>query len=76
MRTAQLVVRFTFAAAHHLPGYDGPCANVHGHTWRDFTEKGGAGKEDDDTMECPRCGGTGRVPRQGEVPSKPCDCGS
>lgn len=24
----------TFDAAHHLPGYDGPCSNVHGHTYR------------------------------------------
>jgi 6-pyruvoyltetrahydropterin/6-carboxytetrahydropterin synthase len=23
----------TFDAAHHLPNYDGPCANVHGHTY-------------------------------------------
>ncbi len=22
-----------FDAAHHLPGYDGPCGNVHGHRW-------------------------------------------
>ena len=21
------------AAAHHLPGYDGPCARPHGHNW-------------------------------------------
>lgn len=25
---------FTFDAAHRLPHYDGPCANMHGHTWR------------------------------------------
>lgn len=24
----------TFDAAHHLVGYKGKCANVHGHTWR------------------------------------------
>ena len=24
---------FHFDAAHHLPGYDGPCGNVHGHRW-------------------------------------------
>jgi 6-pyruvoyltetrahydropterin/6-carboxytetrahydropterin synthase len=23
-----------FSSAHFLPGYDGLCANVHGHTWR------------------------------------------
>lgn len=26
--------RFHFDAAHHLVGYDGKCANVHGHRWR------------------------------------------
>lgn len=25
--------RFTFDAAHYLPGYEGPCKNLHGHTW-------------------------------------------
>ena len=25
---------FRFEAAHHLPGYDGPCANVHGHSYK------------------------------------------
>jgi len=27
-------VEGAFDAAHHLPGYDGKCANVHGHRWR------------------------------------------
>lgn len=26
--------RFRFEAAHRLPHYDGPCARVHGHTYR------------------------------------------
>ena len=25
---------FTFAGAHRLPGYDGKCERLHGHTWR------------------------------------------
>lgn len=25
--------KFTFAAAHYLPHYDGPCFNLHGHEW-------------------------------------------
>jgi len=25
---------FTFDAAHFLPGYDGPCMNMHGHTYQ------------------------------------------
>jgi len=24
----------TFAAAHELPGYNGPCCRLHGHEWR------------------------------------------
>jgi 6-pyruvoyltetrahydropterin/6-carboxytetrahydropterin synthase len=24
----------TFSAAHHLPHYDGPCHDLHGHTWK------------------------------------------
>ena len=26
--------RFSFEAAHHLVGYDGACANVHGHSYK------------------------------------------
>jgi len=26
--------RFEFAAAHHLPGFEGECGEIHGHTWR------------------------------------------
>jgi len=29
----RIVKRFKFDAAHHLPGYDGVCSRVHGHTW-------------------------------------------
>lgn len=25
---------FSFEAAHHLPGYDGDCARVHGHSYK------------------------------------------
>lgn len=32
---------FTFDAAHKLPGYDGLCANLHGHRWTlDITVEG------------------------------------
>ncbi len=24
----------SFSAAHQLPGYDGPCRHLHGHTWK------------------------------------------
>lgn len=39
---------FKFDAAHHLPGYEGPCKNIHGHSFRlevEFT-----GKIQDDGM--------------------------
>lgn len=29
-----VVKEFTFDAAHWLPGYHGPCGNLHGHTYR------------------------------------------
>lgn len=25
---------FSFEAAHHLLGYDGPCSNIHGHSYK------------------------------------------
>lgn len=31
---AMVVKEFTFAAAHWLPGYNGPCRNLHGHEWK------------------------------------------
>jgi 6-pyruvoyltetrahydropterin/6-carboxytetrahydropterin synthase len=27
-------ITLKFDAAHFLPGYKGPCSNLHGHTWR------------------------------------------
>jgi 6-pyruvoyltetrahydropterin/6-carboxytetrahydropterin synthase len=30
----EVVKQFTFDSAHYLPGYDGKCKNMHGHTWR------------------------------------------
>jgi len=34
IRKITVVKEFTFEAAHHLPGYKGPCERVHGHTYR------------------------------------------
>ena len=34
MRLARVCRRFKFDSAHHLPGYNGKCANVHGHSWK------------------------------------------
>jgi len=36
----KLIVRTHFDAAHKLNNYDGPCANVHGHTWHVDVELG------------------------------------
>jgi 6-pyruvoyltetrahydropterin/6-carboxytetrahydropterin synthase len=33
-RTMRLDVEFTFAAAHRLPRYEGPCFRMHGHNYR------------------------------------------
>lgn len=33
MERARVSKKFSFAAAHFLPGYKGKCANMHGHTW-------------------------------------------
>lgn len=30
----ELMVEGTFDAAHQLIGYEGPCENLHGHTWK------------------------------------------
>jgi 6-pyruvoyltetrahydropterin/6-carboxytetrahydropterin synthase len=35
-RRMRLDVEFTFAAAHRLPRYDGPCFRVHGHNYKFF----------------------------------------
>ncbi|HEU4385690.1 MAG TPA: 6-carboxytetrahydropterin synthase QueD [Anaeromyxobacteraceae bacterium] len=35
-RRMQLEVEFHFAAAHHLPRYDGPCRRQHGHNYTFF----------------------------------------
>lgn len=30
----ELMIEDTFASAHQLVGYEGPCENIHGHTWK------------------------------------------
>lgn len=34
MSMFELMVEESFDAAHALRGYEGPCENLHGHTWR------------------------------------------
>lgn len=36
VRRARLEVEFTFAAAHRLPRYEGPCFRQHGHNYKFF----------------------------------------
>lgn len=30
----EIMAEDTFASAHQLKGYEGPCENLHGHTWK------------------------------------------
>jgi len=53
MATLRLTKEFSFEAAHALDGYDGPCREIHGHSYRLFvTVKGTPSKEEGD----PKCG--------------------
>ncbi len=36
----------SFSAAHHLPQYNGPCHNLHGHTWKTVFVMEGPVRED------------------------------
>ena len=41
MAVIRLTKEFSFEAAHALEGYDGPCREIHGHSYRLFvTVKG------------------------------------
>lgn len=41
MSMFEITVRDHIASAHQLHGYDGPCATMHGHTWKiEITVKG------------------------------------
>jgi 6-pyruvoyltetrahydropterin/6-carboxytetrahydropterin synthase len=37
----RITKEFTFEMSHVLPGYDGPCRNVHGHSYRLFVTVAG-----------------------------------
>ena len=34
LRGVTVCKTYSFCGAHHLPGYNGKCANDHGHTWK------------------------------------------
>lgn len=53
MATIRLTKEFSFEAAHALEGYDGPCREIHGHSYRLFvTVKGRPSTVEGD----PKCG--------------------
>ncbi|MDE5694598.1 MAG: 6-carboxytetrahydropterin synthase [Alistipes sp.] len=53
MATIRLTKEFSFEAAHALGGYDGPCREIHGHSYRLFvTVKGTPSEVEGD----PKCG--------------------
>lgn len=53
MATIRLTKEFSFEAAHALDGYDGPCREIHGHSYRLFvTVKGEPLRDAAD----PKCG--------------------
>lgn len=53
MATIRLTKEFSFEAAHALDGYDGPCREIHGHSYRLFvTVKGRPSTAEGD----PECG--------------------
>ena len=46
MKTIRITKEFDFEMAHALEGYDGLCANIHGHSYRLWVTVRGAIKED------------------------------
>lgn len=46
MATIRLTKEFSFEAAHALDGYDGPCREIHGHSYRLFVTVKGQPSED------------------------------
>ncbi len=48
MATIRLTKEFSFEAAHALEGYDGPCREIHGHSYRFFVTVKGSPQVDGD----------------------------
>ena len=52
MATLRLTKEFSFEAAHALGGYDGPCREIHGHSYRLFvTVKGTPSNAENDPKQ-------------------------
>lgn len=47
MTVIRLTKEFSFEAAHALGGYDGPCREIHGHSYRLFVTVKGSPKSDE-----------------------------
>lgn len=52
MTTIRLTKEFSFEAAHALDGYDGPCREIHGHSYRLFVTVKGTPAEDEADPKC------------------------
>lgn len=52
MATIRLTKEFSFEAAHALDGYDGPCREIHGHSYRLFVTVKGHPVEDPSDPKC------------------------
>lgn len=53
MTVIRLTKEFSFEAAHALEGYDGPCREIHGHSYRLFVTVKGVPADD---AANPKCG--------------------
>lgn len=52
MSVIRLTKEFSFEAAHALGGYDGPCREIHGHSYRLFvTVKGSPSTDEEDPKQ-------------------------
>ena len=52
MAVIRLTKEFSFEAAHALDGYDGPCREIHGHSYRLFVTVKGTPQADDADPKC------------------------
>lgn len=52
MAVIRLTKEFSFEAAHALDGYDGPCREIHGHSYRLFVTVRGVASVDERDPKC------------------------
>jgi 6-pyruvoyltetrahydropterin/6-carboxytetrahydropterin synthase len=52
MAKIRITKEFTFELAHALWNYDGPCKNIHGHSYRLFVTVIGEPKKNDENPKC------------------------